>query len=275
MDTPKVTFLLARPQYHPLNRPWIPAVRRFDDKEYEVSYTDLPRLSVNDVEDMYLLQVQQCSSHVHLKNRDQEQGQRYSTRKNLIDMLSKNKLGSGNKRLKGRDWTDYDVKSSKEMLKKIDETLRHKEKLRRLDEYVGGRPKTVNPCPSQAKTINEEIHEGSCRFNVEPCSMGLNILEPLPTAPGSIKFLAIAVQHSTKWAEAKPLTKVNGRQLEKFVWEHIICKFGVPQTITSKDKKQFTKGIFIDFCKGLKTVQSFTLVTEHVEIMIYIEKHLV
>ncbi|GJQ89201.1 hypothetical protein Tco_0000340 [Tanacetum coccineum] len=25
MDTPKVTFLLARPQYHPLNRPWIPA----------------------------------------------------------------------------------------------------------------------------------------------------------------------------------------------------------------------------------------------------------
>ncbi|GKB78319.1 hypothetical protein Tco_0945214 [Tanacetum coccineum] len=64
---------------------------------------------------------------------------------NLIDMLSKNKLGSGNKRLKGRDWTDYDVKSSREMLKKIDETLRHREQLRRLEEYVGGRPKTVNP----------------------------------------------------------------------------------------------------------------------------------
>ncbi|GKC59922.1 hypothetical protein Tco_1087520, partial [Tanacetum coccineum] len=56
-----------------------------------------------------------------------------------------NKLGSGNKRLKGRDWTDYDVKSSREMLKKIDEILRHKEQLRRLEEYVGGRPKTVNP----------------------------------------------------------------------------------------------------------------------------------
>nr|GEV17769.1 hypothetical protein [Tanacetum cinerariifolium] len=44
---------------------------------------------------------------------------------NLIDLLSKNKLGSGNKRLKGRDWTDYDVKSLREMLKKIDEILRH------------------------------------------------------------------------------------------------------------------------------------------------------
>ncbi|GKE90038.1 hypothetical protein Tco_1567513, partial [Tanacetum coccineum] len=32
-------------------------VRRFDDQEYEFSYADLPRLSVNHVEDMYLLQV--------------------------------------------------------------------------------------------------------------------------------------------------------------------------------------------------------------------------
>ncbi|GKE79659.1 hypothetical protein Tco_1545779 [Tanacetum coccineum] len=65
---------------------------------------------------------------------------------NLIDMMSKNKLGSGNKRLKGRDWTDYDVKSSREVLKKIDEILGHREQLRRLEEYVGRRPKIVNPC---------------------------------------------------------------------------------------------------------------------------------
>ncbi|GKC79660.1 hypothetical protein Tco_1130434 [Tanacetum coccineum] len=63
---------------------------------------------------------------------------------NLIDILSKNKLGSGNKRLKGREWTDYDVKSLKEMLKKIDEILWHREQLRRLEEYVGRRPKTIN-----------------------------------------------------------------------------------------------------------------------------------
>ncbi|GKE63122.1 hypothetical protein Tco_1513489 [Tanacetum coccineum] len=60
---------------------------------------------------------------------------------NLIDMLSKNKLDIGNKRLKGKDWTDYDVRSSREMLKKIDEILRHREQLGRLEEYVRGRPK--------------------------------------------------------------------------------------------------------------------------------------
>nr|GEV31241.1 hypothetical protein [Tanacetum cinerariifolium] len=49
-------------------------------------------------------------------------------------MLSKNKLGSDNKRLKGRDWTDYDVKSLKETLKKIDEILKHREQVKRLEE---------------------------------------------------------------------------------------------------------------------------------------------
>nr|GEV53656.1 hypothetical protein [Tanacetum cinerariifolium] len=42
-------------------------VRRLDDKEYEFSYADLPRLSVNDVEDMYLLQVQDKLHHLPLE----------------------------------------------------------------------------------------------------------------------------------------------------------------------------------------------------------------
>ncbi|GJW24362.1 hypothetical protein Tco_0038173 [Tanacetum coccineum] len=60
-------------------------------------------------------------------------------------MLTKNKLGKGNKRLKGRDWTDDDVMKSNKMVRKIDQTLKHREHIRRLEEYVRGRPKTVNP----------------------------------------------------------------------------------------------------------------------------------
>ncbi|GJU87287.1 hypothetical protein Tco_1294833 [Tanacetum coccineum] len=152
-------------------------VRRSDDKEYEFIYVDLPRLSVNDVEDMYLLQVDKLHhlllefmkdfnnallmfikrtiiknivENIQLGRKLSEvkkfcDGTLVKIQENLIDMLLKNKLGSGNKRLKGRDWTDYDVKISKETLKKIDEILRHKEQQRRLEEYVGGRPKTVNP----------------------------------------------------------------------------------------------------------------------------------
>ncbi|GJS52966.1 hypothetical protein Tco_0626328 [Tanacetum coccineum] len=51
---------------------------------------------------------------------------------------------------------------------------------------------------------------------------GVNILGPLPTAPGGFKFLAIAVEHSMKWVEAKPLTVINGRHAERFVWEYVV-----------------------------------------------------
>ncbi|GJT13897.1 hypothetical protein Tco_0860939 [Tanacetum coccineum] len=152
-------------------------VRRSDDKEYEFSYADLPRLSVNDVEDIYLLQVQDKLHHLPLKfvkdfnnallmfikrtvtkNKveDIQLGvEIYQRTLNLtkptmffegIDQripfimtaMHKEQAGQQNKRLKGKHWIDYDVKSSKEMLKKIDGILRHKG-LRRLDEYVGGR----------------------------------------------------------------------------------------------------------------------------------------
>ncbi|GKD08849.1 hypothetical protein Tco_1188534 [Tanacetum coccineum] len=110
-------------------------VRRSDDKEYEFSYADLPKLSINDVEDMYLLQVQDKLHYLPLEfMKDFNNAFLMFIRRteNLIDMLSKNKLGRGNKRLKGREWTDYDVKSLQEMLKKIDDILRHKEQLKRL-----------------------------------------------------------------------------------------------------------------------------------------------
>ncbi|GKB89850.1 hypothetical protein Tco_0962122, partial [Tanacetum coccineum] len=42
-------------------------VRRSDDKEYEFSYADLPKLSINDVEDMYFLQVQDKLHHLPLE----------------------------------------------------------------------------------------------------------------------------------------------------------------------------------------------------------------
>ncbi|GKC25117.1 hypothetical protein Tco_1027267 [Tanacetum coccineum] len=198
-------------------------IRRFDDKEYEFSYANLPRLGLNDVEDMYLFQVQDKLHHlplefvkdfnnalllfirrvviqnevedIQLRVESYQQtlnltkpmmffegidkkipftmsgthkgvvylnqhniksfmklsevkkfydGTLIKIRENLVGMVKRNKMGTGNKRLKGRDWTDMDVEKSNEMVDKIDKVLKHREQLRRLEEYVGGRPKTVN-----------------------------------------------------------------------------------------------------------------------------------
>ncbi|GJV17862.1 hypothetical protein Tco_1363185 [Tanacetum coccineum] len=67
-------------------------------------------------------------------------------RDNLINMVNKNELGRRNKRLKGRDWNDKDIKRSNEMLDKIDQMLKRIKRLTRFEEYVRGRPKTTDSC---------------------------------------------------------------------------------------------------------------------------------
>ncbi|GKD36181.1 reverse transcriptase domain-containing protein [Tanacetum coccineum] len=103
---------------------------------------------------------------------------------------------------------------------------------------------------------------------------GVNILGPLSTALGGLKFLAVAIEHSTKWIEANPLTTVSASHVERFVWEYVVSRFRVPQIISSKDDKHFKEGIFADLYKGLKITQSFSPITKHIKIMSGIEKKL-
>nr|GEV33638.1 retrovirus-related Pol polyprotein from transposon TNT 1-94 [Tanacetum cinerariifolium] len=126
-------------------------VRRSDDKEYEFSYADLPRLSVNDVKDIrrviknrvedIQLRVESYQRTLNLtkptmffKGIDQKipftmtimhKGVMYLNQYNIKSLMKLSEVKNCNKRLKGRDWTDYDVKSSREMLKKIDESKGH------------------------------------------------------------------------------------------------------------------------------------------------------
>ncbi|GJR01448.1 ribonuclease H-like domain-containing protein [Tanacetum coccineum] len=79
-------------------------------------------------------------------------------------------------------------------------------------------------------------------------------------ASGGARFLVVAIDYFTKWVKAKPLVSTMGRHMEKFVWEHIVCRFGIPQIIISDNQKQFAEGIFPIFCQKLGILQCFTLV---------------
>ncbi|GJQ93480.1 reverse transcriptase domain-containing protein [Tanacetum coccineum] len=72
---------------------------------------------------------------------------------------------------------------------------------------------------------------------------GMDIIVPLPEALGKVKFLIVAVDYFTKWVEAKPLASVTGKHAERFVWEHIVCHFGIPQMFVSDNGKTFEKGM--------------------------------
>ena len=80
---------------------------------------------------------------------------------------------------------------------------------------------------------------------------GLDILGPLPIGKGQCKFIIVAVDYFTKWAEAEPLATITEQKIRNFVWRAIICRFGIPRALVSDNGKQFDNTKFMDFCAEL------------------------
>nr|GFB60925.1 hypothetical protein [Tanacetum cinerariifolium] len=52
---------------------------------------------------------------------------------------------------------------------------------------------------------------------------------PFPEGPGKVKFLIVAMDYFTKWIETKAVATITGGQVKKFVWDNIVCRFGLPE----------------------------------------------
>ncbi|GJR83308.1 reverse transcriptase domain-containing protein [Tanacetum coccineum] len=89
---------------------------------------------------------------------------------------------------------------------------------------------------------------------------GIDIAGPFLEGPGKVKFLIVAIDYFTKWIEAKPVATITGNQIKKFVWDNIVCRFGLPGEIISDNGKQFQDNPFKDWCEKLCIRQHFASV---------------
>nr|GEU74058.1 reverse transcriptase domain-containing protein [Tanacetum cinerariifolium] len=86
---------------------------------------------------------------------------------------------------------------------------------------------------------------------------GIDIACPFPEGPGKAKFLIITMDYFTKWIEAKAVAMITGGQVKKFVWDNIVCRFGIPSEIISDNGKQFADNPFKHWCDKLNITQRF------------------
>ncbi|KAL0402038.1 UNVERIFIED_CONTAM: hypothetical protein Slati_4233700 [Sesamum latifolium] len=90
-----------------------------------------------------------------------------------------------------------------------------------------------SPCQRHAKyqhnpaTFMKSV-ESPCPFDM----WGMDIVGKLPWAMGQREYLIVAVDYFTKWVEAEPLAKIEEREVMKFIWQNIICRFSIPRLKT-------------------------------------------
>ncbi|KAG7559073.1 Aspartic peptidase domain superfamily [Arabidopsis thaliana x Arabidopsis arenosa] len=75
----------------------------------------------------------------------------------------------------------------------------------------------------------------------------MDIVGPLP-ASRQKKYLLIMTDYFTKWVEAESYARIQSKEVQNFVWKHIICRHGLPYEIVTDNGTQFTSLQFEGFC---------------------------
>jgi hypothetical protein len=82
---------------------------------------------------------------------------------------------------------------------------------------------------------------------------GLYLLGPLPPAHRNLKYVVVEVEYFLKWLEAKPLATITSAMVQKFFWQNIVCRFGVPKAIIVDNGTQFDAETFKAFYDQIGT----------------------
>jgi hypothetical protein len=86
------------------------------------------------------------------------------------------------------------------------------------------------------------------------------LLGPLPPAQGNLKYVVVVVEYFSKWIEAKPLATITSVTVQKFFWQNIVCRFGVPKAITVDNRTQLDAEAFKEFYEQIGTKIHFASV---------------
>jgi len=77
-----------------------------------------------------------------------------------------------------------------------------------------------------------------------------------------MKYLVVAIEYFTKWAEVEPVAEITAHKVQHYVWKHIVCRFGVPRHLVSDNGTQFASQQLGELCSELEIRQVFAFV-EH------------
>nr|GEV82059.1 protein NYNRIN-like [Tanacetum cinerariifolium] len=105
----------------------------------------------------------------------------------------------------------------------------------------------INCLERGANYVIREIHMGACSMHLKAMSV-------------VAKAIWQGYYWSTMHQDAKPLAKTIGKEVKKFVWDNIFCRYGLPKIIVTDNGTNFIHDPFKNWCKKLNITQINTVV---------------
>ncbi|XP_043809779.1 uncharacterized protein K02A2.6-like [Manihot esculenta] len=126
--------------------------------------------------------------------------------------------------------------------------------------------------PEEATKVMEEIHRGMCGAHEGAGKLANKIFRQgyyWPTVKKEAeefvrrcdkKFVVVAVKYFSKWPEAEAIPTITVRKMIDFVWDNIICRFGIPRVLISDNGRQFDCSAFKAFTANIGIWHKFSSV---------------
>jgi transposase InsO family protein len=94
--------------------------------------------------------------------------------------------------------------------------------------------------------------------------VGIDVMGPLNTTPNGKRYIVLAIDHFTKYIEARALEDADAQSIAVFIHDDIICRHGVPKILTSDRGTEFVNELIQVLTKTYK-IHHITTTAYHPE----------
>nr|XP_009786029.1 PREDICTED: uncharacterized protein LOC104234195 [Nicotiana sylvestris] len=112
---------------------------------------------------------------------------------------------------------------------------------------------------SKSNYVMREVQEGICKNHAGAGSLVLKViragfywLRMEQDTKAYVQKYDKCQRHAPLWVEACPYQKISERKVVDFLWENIICRFGIPKEIACDNMPQFKGAKVAKFLEDLK-----------------------
>ena len=118
---------------------------------------------------------------------------------------------------------------------------------------AGDYVKKCDPCQRMSPLLKTPVQDLVSISSPWPFAQwGIDIVGPFPTTLAQKRLLLVTIDYFSKWIEADAFSTIKDKDVTRFIWKNIVCRFGIPRSIVSDNGPQFDSHVYRDFCQELK-----------------------